>query len=42
MFLKFTKQFGKPICAALYAVFAYLAIKKNPPTAAYAPAAAWV
>ncbi len=30
VFLKFTKQFGKPICAALYAVFAYLAVKKNP------------
>ena len=30
VFLKFTKQFGKPICTALYAVFAYLAVKKKP------------
>ena len=30
MFLKLTKQFGKPICAALYAVFAALAVKKKP------------
>jgi hypothetical protein len=30
MFLKITKQFGKPICAALYVVFAILAAKKKP------------
>ncbi len=30
MFLKFTKQFGKPICVALYAAFAALAAKKKP------------
>lgn len=30
MFLKITKQFGKPICAVLYAVFAVLAAKKKP------------
>ena len=30
MFLKFTKQFGKPICVALYAEFAVLAVKKKP------------
>ena len=30
MFLKFTKQFGKPICVALYAWFAALAVKKKP------------
>ena len=30
MFLKFTKQFGKPICVALYAWFAALAAKKKP------------
>lgn len=30
MFLKLTKQLGKPICVALYAVFAWLAAKKKP------------
>ena len=30
MFLKLTKQFGKPICVALYAVFTGLAAKKKP------------
>ena len=30
MFLKLTKQFGKPICVALYAVFTALAAKKKP------------
>ena len=30
MFLKITKQFGKPICVALYAWFAALAAKKKP------------
>ena len=30
MFLKLTKQFGKPICVALYAWFAALAAKKKP------------
>ena len=30
MFLKFTKQFGKPICVALYAWFAALAVKEKP------------
>lgn len=30
MFLKITKQVGKPICLALYAVFAALAVKKKP------------
>ena len=30
MFLKLTKQTGKPICVALYAVFAALAAKKKP------------
>ena len=30
MFLKFTKQFGKPICVVLYAWFAALAAKKKP------------
>lgn len=30
MFLKITKQFGKPICAALYAVFAAMAARKKP------------
>lgn len=30
MFLKITKQFGKPICVALYAGFAALAAKKKP------------
>lgn len=30
MFLKLTKQFGKPICVALYAAFAALAAKKKP------------
>ena len=30
MFLTITKQFGKPICVALYAAFAWLAAKKKP------------
>ena len=30
MFLKITRQFGKPICALLYAAFAALAAKKKP------------
>lgn len=30
MFLKTTKQFGQPICVALYAAFAALAMKKKP------------
>lgn len=30
MFLKATKQFGKPVCVGLYAVFAALAMKKKP------------
>ena len=30
MFLKLTKQFGKPVCVALYAAFAALAAKKKP------------
>ena len=30
MFLKLTKQFGKPICVALYAAFAAMAVKKKP------------
>lgn len=30
MFLKLTRQFGKPICVALYAVFSALAVKKKP------------
>ena len=30
MFLKLTKQFGKPICVGLYAWFAALAAKKKP------------
>jgi len=30
MFLKATKQFGKPVCVALYAVFTALAMKKKP------------
>ena len=30
MFLKITKQFGKPICVGLYTVFAALAMKKKP------------
>ena len=30
MFLKLTKQFGKPVCVALYAIFAVLAGKKKP------------
>ena len=30
MFLKLTKQLGKPICVALYGVFAWLAAKKKP------------
>ena len=30
MFLKLTKQFGKPICVGLYTRFAALAAKKKP------------
>ncbi len=30
MFLKLTRQLGKPICVALYAAFAWLAAKKKP------------
>ncbi len=30
MFLKLTKQFGKPICVGLYTWFAALAAKKKP------------
>ena len=30
MFLKLTKQFGKPICVTLYAAFAALAVRKKP------------
>lgn len=30
MFLKATKQFGQPICVALYAAFAALAARKKP------------
>ena len=30
MFLKITKQFGKPVCVGLYAWFAALAAKKKP------------
>ena len=30
MFLKTTKQFGKPICVGLYAGFAAFAMKKKP------------
>ena len=30
MFLKITKQFGKPICVVLYAAFAALAVKRKP------------
>ena len=30
MFLKLTKQFGKPICVALYAAFAAMAARKKP------------
>ena len=30
MFLELTKRFGKPVCAALYAAFAGLALKKKP------------
>ena len=30
MFLKITKQFGKPVCVLLYGVFALLAGKKKP------------
>ena len=30
MFLKLTKQFGKPICVALYAAGAAMASKKKP------------
>ena len=30
MFLTLTKRFGKPVCVALYAVFAALAVKRKP------------
>ena len=30
MFLKLTKQYGKPICVGLYTCFAILAAKKKP------------
>lgn len=30
MFLKLTKQFGKPVCVVLYGAFAALAAKKKP------------
>ena len=30
MFLKLTRQIGKPVCVALYAAFAFLATKKKP------------
>lgn len=30
MFLKLTKQFGKPVCVVLYAVFGVLAGRKKP------------
>ena len=30
MFLKLTKQFGKPICVLLYGIFGFLAGKKKP------------
>lgn len=30
MFLKLTRQFGKPICVALYAAFAALAARRKP------------
>ena len=30
MFYKLTKALGKPICVALYGVFAFLAAKKKP------------
>ena len=30
MFLKLTRQYGKPICVGLYAVFAAMAMKKKP------------
>lgn len=30
MFLKITKQYGKPVCVGLYAWFAALAAKKKP------------
>ena len=30
MFLNTTKRFGKPVCVALYALFAALAMKKKP------------
>ena len=30
MFLKLSKQFGKPVCVVLYAVFAAMAAKKKP------------
>ena len=30
MFLEITRQFGKPVCAALYTAFAGLAMKKKP------------
>ena len=30
MFYRLSKQFGKPVCVALYGAFAYLAAKKKP------------
>ena len=30
MFMKVTKQFGKPVCVALYTFFGMLAMKKKP------------
>ena len=30
MFLNTTRRFGKPVCVALYALFAALAMKKKP------------
>lgn len=30
MFLKTTKQYGKPVCVGLYTVFTALAMKKKP------------
>ena len=30
MFYNITKRFGKPICAALYGIFAFMAAKKKP------------
>ncbi|MBO5495926.1 MAG: hypothetical protein J5967_00855 [Oscillospiraceae bacterium] len=30
MFYRLSRQFGKPVCVALYGAFAYLAAKKKP------------